>query len=79
MPYPESLKKMIQVVESTRKERVEFKLAGNEIPFMSLDERKDILKFHPDYIEEGRREIRIGPSKGSSERNLMWAPVPRRL
>jgi succinate dehydrogenase/fumarate reductase flavoprotein subunit len=31
---------------------------------MSLEERKKILDFHPDFKEEGRREIRVGPSKG---------------
>jgi succinate dehydrogenase/fumarate reductase flavoprotein subunit len=64
MPYPESLKKLIKVVESTRAERVEKKRRGEELPFMTLQERKDILRFHPDYKEEGRREILVGPSKG---------------
>ncbi|MFC2171625.1 FAD-binding protein [Acidobacteriota bacterium] len=64
MPYPESLKNLIKTVEKTRAERVARKQRGEEIPFMSLDERKDILKYHPDYKEEGRREILVGPSKG---------------
>ena len=64
MPYPEQLKQLIKAVEKTRPERVEKKKNGEEIPFMSLDERKQILNHHPDINEESRREIRIGPSKG---------------
>jgi succinate dehydrogenase/fumarate reductase flavoprotein subunit len=64
MPYPESLKELIKVVEKTRPERVAKKRAGEEVPFMSLDEREKILDFHPDFKEEGRREIKVGPSKG---------------
>ncbi|MBN1211144.1 MAG: FAD-binding protein [candidate division Zixibacteria bacterium] len=64
MPYPEELKQLIKVVESTRSERVERKKKNEEVPFMSLEERHDILKYHPDFIEEGRRELQVGPSKG---------------
>ncbi|MFH0901842.1 MAG: FAD-binding protein [Pseudomonadota bacterium] len=64
MPYPEQLKQLIKVVESTRAKRVEQKKAGWEFPFLSLDERKEMLKHHPDFKEEGRRELRVGPSKG---------------
>ncbi|MCP4634793.1 MAG: FAD-binding protein [candidate division Zixibacteria bacterium] len=64
MPYPEELKKLIKVVESTRAERVERKKRDEEVPFLSLDERKEILQNHPDFKEEGRRELKVGPSKG---------------
>ena len=64
MPYPESLKELIKTVEKTRPERVAKKKAGEEVPFMSLEERHKILDFHPDFKEEGRREIKVGPSKG---------------
>ncbi|MBU8934776.1 MAG: FAD-binding protein [candidate division Zixibacteria bacterium] len=64
MPYPEELKKLIKVVESTRAERVERKKANEEVPFLSLDERHEMLKNHPDVKEEGRREVQVGPSKG---------------
>jgi succinate dehydrogenase/fumarate reductase flavoprotein subunit len=64
MPYPESLKQLIKVVESTRVERVARKKSGEEITFLTLDERKERLKYHPDFKEEGRRPIKIGPSKG---------------
>ena len=64
MPYPEELKKLIEVVESTREDRVKRKKAGEEIPFLSLDERKERLNYHPDFKSEGRRELAVGPSKG---------------
>ncbi len=64
MPYTEDLKALIKTVEQTRTERVEKKKKDEEIPFLSLDERKDRLKHHPDFKEEGRREIKVGASKG---------------
>lgn len=64
MPYPEELKRLIKVVESTRAERVERKKRNEEVPFLSLDERAEMLKHHPDVKEEGRRELKVGPSKG---------------
>ncbi|MBU0984643.1 MAG: FAD-binding protein, partial [candidate division Zixibacteria bacterium] len=64
MPYPDSLKQLIKQVEATREERVKRKLANEEVPFLSLDERKDMLQYHPDVKEEGRRELQVGPSKG---------------
>jgi len=64
MPYPEELKKLIKVVESTRAERVERKKQNEEVPFLSLDERKEMLQYHPDVKEEGRREVKVGTSKG---------------
>ena len=65
MPYPESLKALIKKVDETRSARVARKKSGEEVPFMSLEERAEILKkFHPDAKDEGRREIKVGPSKG---------------
>ncbi len=64
MPYTPELKKLIEVVEKTRSERLERKKKGEEFPFLSLDERQKRLEFHPDYKEASRREIRVGPSKG---------------
>jgi len=34
------------------------------VPFLNLDERKEMLQYHPDVKEEGRRELKVGPSKG---------------
>jgi succinate dehydrogenase/fumarate reductase flavoprotein subunit len=64
MPYPEELKKLIKIVEGTRAERVARKKAGEEIPFLSLEQRKQRLNHHPDFQEEGRRPLKVGPSKG---------------
>ncbi len=64
MPYPEELKQLIKVVESTRAERVGRKERNEEVPFLDLDQRKEMLQYHPDVKEEGRREVRVGPSKG---------------
>ncbi|MCP4676012.1 MAG: FAD-binding protein [Deltaproteobacteria bacterium] len=63
MPYPRELKELIKAVEKTRPERIERKKKGEEIPFMTLDERAEILKFHPDVKEESRRPLKLGPSK----------------
>ncbi len=64
MPYPEELKKLIKIVEGTRAERVARKKAGEEVPFLSLEQRKERLKHHPDFQEEGRRPLKVGASKG---------------
>ena len=64
MPYPQELKRLIEIVERTRPERVARKKAGGEFPAMSLGERGETLHYHPDYQEEGRREIKVGPNKG---------------
>ncbi|MFO7951759.1 MAG: FAD-binding protein [Bacillota bacterium] len=48
-------------VEETRPSRV-----GTEYPRMSPEERREVLqKFHPDYIEDGFREIKVGVNKGT--------------
>jgi len=65
MPYTSELKELIKVVERTRPERVARKKRGEDFPMMSLEERDDILKkYHPDYRQEGRRALKVGPNKG---------------
>ena len=64
MGYPPELKKLIQNVERTRPERIAAKKAAREFRAMTLDERNEMLHHHPDYREEGRRELIAGPSKG---------------
>lgn len=67
MPYPNSLKQLIKIVEATRPERIEKKKAGEEFPALSLDDRGTVLHaFHPDVKTEGRRAISCGPNKGYS-------------
>ncbi len=64
MPYPPELKELIKAVERTRPERLARKKRGEEFPMMSLAERQEMLKYHPDYREEGRRALALGPNKG---------------
>ncbi len=65
MPYTEELRQLIKRVEATRTARVERKKRGEEYPTLSLKEREERLeKYHPDFVEGARREIRVGPSKG---------------
>jgi len=67
MPYTRELKGLIKRVEDTRSARVEKKRRGEEFPMLSLKEREERLrKYHPDFKEGSRREIRVGPSKGYS-------------
>ncbi len=60
--YPQYMREVIEVVESTRDKRLhEIK----EYPRMNAEEREKILsKFHPDYREGVKRSVRIGPNKG---------------
>ena len=62
--YPDFFEPYIKRVEQTRPARVEMRRKGKEFPLMSLEERQEILKYHPDYKEEGKREIKVGPCKG---------------
>jgi succinate dehydrogenase / fumarate reductase flavoprotein subunit len=58
--YPESMQASIRKLEETRLAR-----AKEEIPMLSLKGRQELLqKFHPDYREGGRREIKAGVNKG---------------
>jgi len=78
MPYTPELKKLIKIVEKTRPGRVERKKRGDEFTAMTLQEREDILQYHPDFKEEGRSQIRVGPNKGYKIANevvaLLHAP-----
>jgi succinate dehydrogenase/fumarate reductase flavoprotein subunit len=65
MPYTSELKELIKKVEATRQTRVERKRRGEEFKMLSLKEREERLrKYHPDFTEGARVEIRVGPSKG---------------
>lgn len=58
--YPESMQASIRKLEETRLAR-----AKEEIPMLSLKGRQELLqKFHPDYREGGRREIKAGVNRG---------------
>ncbi|MCK4825053.1 FAD-binding protein, partial [bacterium] len=65
--YPEYMMESIKKVEETRPRRLEkSKKYGKEVfPHMTDKEREEILsKFHPDYKEGARKEVRVGPNKG---------------
>ncbi|MGQ9458549.1 MAG: FAD-binding protein [Anaerolineae bacterium] len=58
--YPPEMQESVRRVEATRPARLQ-----ETFPFMSPAEKQEILrKFHPDYIPEGMRELRVGPNKG---------------
>lgn len=60
MGYTPELKELIKKVEATREKRL-----GQSYPRMSAEEQQMILKkFHPDYKEDAKREVRVGPNKG---------------
>jgi len=60
MTYTAELLEQIKIVEATRPQRL-----TQTFPAMPLEERQELLKkFHPDYIESGMREVRIGSYKG---------------
>ncbi|HSB07063.1 MAG TPA: FAD-binding protein [Thermodesulfobacteriota bacterium] len=63
--YPESMQASIRKLEKTRLSR-----AKEEFPKLSLKERQELLqRFHPDYREGGRREIRAGVNRGQKVPN----------
>ena len=65
MAYTSELKELIKKVEATRLARIEKKRRGEEFPVLSLKGREERLrKYHPDFKEGSRKEIRMGPSKG---------------
>jgi succinate dehydrogenase/fumarate reductase flavoprotein subunit len=65
MPYTPELLELIKLVEKSRPERVAQKKQNKEFPAIPVAQREDILKkYHPDFILDTRREIKVGPSKG---------------
>jgi len=60
MSYTAEMLESIKKVEATRHARLQ-----ETFPRIGLAEREDILKrFHPDYIQEAMRLVRVGPNKG---------------
>ena len=60
MVYTPQLRELMKKVEESRSSRV-----GVVYPRMSPEERREVLqKFHPDYIEDGFRNIEVGIDKG---------------
>lgn len=64
--YPDYMLELIKKVEATRPKRIEKVKRGEKFPVFSLEEGEALLhKFHPDYKEGTKRELKIGKSKGS--------------
>lgn len=60
MSYPTQIRESMTKVEVTRQRRL-----TETHPRLSAQERETILKkFHPDYIEEAFRVLRLGPNRG---------------
>jgi succinate dehydrogenase/fumarate reductase flavoprotein subunit len=62
------MRESLEMVARTRQKRFELAKSGKPVfPPMGEDEREKVLtKFHPDYREESRRKINIGPNKGEN-------------
>jgi len=66
MGYEPSLKKLIQKVEASRPGRIAAVKRGDHYPSLTLEERDELLRaFHPDFREDAKREVRIGPNTGA--------------
>jgi succinate dehydrogenase/fumarate reductase flavoprotein subunit len=57
--YPEHMRQFIDVVNQTRPKRKDYTPEA-----MTMQERDEVLKVHPDYAPGGKRAISIGPNKG---------------
>ncbi len=65
MGYTSELKELIKKVEATRPERVAMAKRNEHFPALSMAERKEVLsQFHPDYQEDAKQKVRVGPNKG---------------
>jgi len=62
--YTLEMLELMKKVAATRAERIKRAKAGEDFPALSLEERTARLRYHPDYKEEGRRKLALGPSKG---------------
>lgn len=63
--YPESMHASIRRLEETRLSR-----AKEEYRRLTLKERQELLqRFHPDYREGGRREVKVGINQGQKVPN----------
>lgn len=63
--YPEYMYESIKLVEAKRESNL-----SKQVKPMSLEERDGVLRrFHPDYMEGTRREVRVGIDRGKSMYN----------
>ena len=62
--YTPEMLDQIKKVEESRPQRLSESRAGKAFPAMSMDARDVVLNaYHPDYTEEGRRALGLGPNK----------------
>ena len=62
MSYPTSIRESLAKVEASRSRRM-----GETYPSIAPLERETLLRaYHPDYITNAFRELRLGPNKGES-------------
>ncbi len=65
MGYTPELKELIKKVEATRPERVAKARREEHYPALSMAERHEVLSnFHPDYQEDAKQTVKVGPNKG---------------
>jgi succinate dehydrogenase / fumarate reductase flavoprotein subunit/L-aspartate oxidase len=65
MSYTPELQELIKKVEQTRPARIERAKSGEAFPALTLEERQDRLqRFHPDYRNDAKRPLTVGPNKG---------------
>jgi len=65
MSYTPKMRELIKKVEATRPKRIEMSRRDENFPDLPLAEREQVLKkFHPDYMEGGRRAVKVGLNKG---------------
>lgn len=62
--YPEYMRKHIETVNRTRLQRKDFTPKA-----MTMEERDEVLRVHPDYAAGGKRTISLGPNKGDMAPN----------
>jgi succinate dehydrogenase/fumarate reductase flavoprotein subunit len=62
--YPEYMRKFIEKTAQTREKRLDY-----TPPAMSMKERDEVLKVHPDFASGGKRILSVGPNKGERAPN----------
>ncbi len=64
--YTPYLMDLIKKAEATRPARVEMARKGAHFPALTMEQRQEWLKkYHPDYKNDGRRAVMVGPNKGT--------------
>lgn len=57
--YPENIRNLIDVVNRTRAKRLDY-----APPAMTMAEREEVLKLHPDFAPGGKTKISLGQNQG---------------